>query len=345
VEAQDTTVAFEGFALETVDGLIFTVKGLVHPPDRVIGCLRYLPDPQGNRRRDGMRYRRVYRFQEQEEVLRVGYPAYLGHDPVLGIRVQSVPRRLIRTIYDPCRYLAALRRRGPADLVEEHALMLADLLHKATNVPWDNLGISGSVLVRMHRPDSDIDLVVYGEVEGRAVYGALRRLLDAPSGPLRRPNREELAAIHAVHRLDTPLSFADFARLQARKVNEVRFLGREVFIRFVKWPDEVEERYGDRRFEPLGPAVIRARVTDNRDAIFTPCRYAVEDVTLLEGPPVADLREVVSFRGRFSGQVRAGEWAVARGSVERVVPQTGPAYHRLVIGGQPGDYLLEDGHR
>jgi len=328
-----------------MDGLIFTVKGLVHPPDRVIGYLRYLPDPHGDRERDGVRYRRVYRFQEQEEVLRADYPAYLSHDPVLGIRVQSVPRRLIRTIHDPRRYLATLRRRGPADLVEKHALMLADLLRKATNVPWDNLGISGSVLVRMHKPDSDIDLVVYGEVEGQVVYRTLRRLLEAPSGPLRRPNREELAAIHAAHRLDTPLSFTDFARLQARKVNEVRFLDREVFIRFVKWPDEAEERYGDRRFEPLGPAVIRARVTDSRDAIFTPCRYAVEDVTLLEGPPVADLREIVSFRGRFSEQVQAGEWAVARGNVERVIPQTGPAYHRLVIGGQPGDYLLEDGHR
>jgi len=333
-------MAFEGFAVETVEGLIFTVKGLVHPPDRVVAYLRYLPDPQGEREREGVRYRRVYHFREQEDVLLARYPAYLVHDPVFGVRLQEVPLRLIRTVYDPCRYLADLRQRGAADPVEEDALGLADLLRQASGVPWGDLGISGSLLVGMHQLGSDVDLVVYGEAAGRAVHAALRRLLDDPAGPLRHPNQRELAALHATHRPDTPLSFADFARLQARKVNEGRFRGRECFIRFVKRPSEVGERYGDRRFEPLGPATIQARVTDDREAIFTPCRYAVEDATFREGAAVPDLREVVSFRGRFSDQVRAGEWAVARGSLERVVPRAGPPYHRLVVGGAAGDYLL-----
>ncbi len=340
MKVQDTATVFEGFAVQTVDELIFTVKGLIHPRDRVIAYLRYLPDPQGDRERQGVRYRRVYQFREQRDILQMRYPDYLSHDPVFGIRVQGVPRRLIRIVYDPCRYLVTLRERGPADLVEEHALGLADLLREAAGVSLENLGVSGSVLVGMHRPDSDVDLVVYGEAAGRAVHRALRRLLDDPSRPLRRPSREELAALHATHRPDTPLSSADFVRLQAQKVNEGRFRGRQYFIRFVKRPWEVGERYGDRCFEPLGSATIRAKVTDDCDAIFTPCHYAIEEVTFLEGKSVADLREVASFRARFSEQVRTGEWAVARGSLERAVARAGPPYHRLVVGGQAGDYLL-----
>jgi predicted nucleotidyltransferase len=335
----ETREVFEGFAVETVEGLIFTVKGLVHPPDRVIAYLRYLPDSRGDRERDGTPYRRVYRFGEQQEIL-ARYPAYLIHDPVFGTPLQSVPKRFIRQVYDPRRRLATIRERGPADPVEEHALGLADLLRETAGVPAGSLGVTGSVLVGLHKVDSDIDLVVYGEDAGRAVHQALRHLLDDPSGPLRRPNVEELETLHATHRPDTPLSLADFGRLQNRKVNEGRFRGRECFIRFVKQPAEVEERYGDPRFEPSGPARVRARVTGDRDGIFTPCRYTVEAATFLEGTPVADLREIVSFRGRFSEQVRAGEWAVARGSLEQVIPRSDPAHHRLVVGGQAGDYLM-----
>jgi predicted nucleotidyltransferase len=336
----DTQEAFESFAVETAEGLIFTVKGLVHPPDRLVAYLRYLPDSHGDREREGTRYRRVYRFEEQEEILRTRYPAYLSHDPTFGRRLQGVPRRRIRTVYDPCRCLAIIRERGPADPVEERALGLANLLQETARVPAGSLGVSGSVLIGLHRGDSDIDIVIYGEAACGAVHQALRRLLDDPSGPVRRLNSEELAELHASHRPDTPLSLADFVRLQNRKVNEGRFRGREVFIRFVKRPAEVKERYGDPRFKSLAPATIQARVTDDRDGIFTPCRYAVEEATFLDGPPVANLREIVSFRGRFSEQARAGEWAVARGSVERVIPRSGPAHHRLVVGGRAGDYLL-----
>jgi predicted nucleotidyltransferase len=336
----DTREVFEGFAAETIEGLIFTVKGLVHPPDRLVAYLRYLPDSHGDRERGITRYRRVYRFEEQETILQAQYPSYLSHDPAFGTRLQGVPWPRVRQVYDPRRRLGTIRQRGPADPVEEHALELADLFQETAGVPAGSLGVTGSVLVGLHRGDSDIDLVVYGEAASRAVHQALRRLLDTPSGPVRRPNAEELEALHAAHRPDTPLSLADFSRLQNRKVNEGRFRGRECFFRFVKQPAEVDQRYGDPRFEPLAPTTIQARVTNERDGIFTPCRYAVEAVTFLEGTPVADLREIVSFRGRFSEQVQAGEWAVARGSLERVIPRSGPAHHRLVVGGQAGDYLM-----
>jgi predicted nucleotidyltransferase len=347
-ETREQAEMCEGFAVQTLDGLIFTVKGLLHPPDRVIAYLRYVPDPQGDRIQSSVRYRRVYHFEEQLEFLRARYPDYLKQDPVFGLLLQSVPRRLIRTAYNPCDCLARLRRQGPADRVEEHALGLAEVLQTAAGVPWENLGISGSLMVGTHTPDSDVDVIVYGEAAGRAVHQALRSLLRDPTGPVRRPNWEELSALHAMHRPDTPLSFTDFTRLQNRKVNEGRFQGREYFVRFVKWPAdgrhpaESGERYGDRCFEPLGEVTIRARVTDDRDAIFTPCCYSVADVTFLDGSSVADLREVTSFRGRFSEQVRSGEWAVARGSLERVAFRVKTGYHRLVVGGRAGDYLVSE---
>jgi predicted nucleotidyltransferase len=55
--------------------------------------------------------------------------------------------------------------------------------------------------------------------------------------------------------------------------------------------------------------------------------------------------ELVSFRGRFADQARAGQRVRAVGAVERVIWRDGHATVRLVVGGRPGDYLLglEDG--
>jgi hypothetical protein len=335
--------AVEGFAVETVEGLIFTVKGLVHPPRRLIAYLRFLPDPDGDRKRGGASYRRVYRFEEQREILRRRFPAYIGYNPVFGFEVQGVPEQYCQKIHDPCLRLRQIIEKGAEDPLEENALAFAELLKDAAGTSMSCLGVSGSMLAGLHRPGSDIDLAVYGDGESRAVHGALGWLLDSGAGPVRRLGRAELAALHASHQTDTPLSFTDFARLQSRKSNEGYFAHIPYFIRFIKRPGRSGERYGDTSYEPLGRATVRFRVTDDSDAIFTPCRYAVEDVLFADGAGEADLKEVVSFRGRFSDQVRSGEKATARGSLERVISRKDGVYYRLAVGGKAGDYLLSHG--
>ena len=335
-----TRKILEGFAVETVEKLIFAVKGLVHPPDRLIACVRYLPDPAGDRIREGTTYRRVYRFAEQHQILQAHYPVYLHDESAFGFRIQSVPVKRIRHVYNPRGRVADLDTHGPQDRLEENALGLVRLLAQTANVPLEKLGISGSLLFGLHHLKSDIDLVVYGGTEGHAVHQALRQLLDDPKEPLRRLNKDQLMALHASHQPELPLTFADFAPLQIRKVNEFFFKEFQCFIMFVKWPEQWGERYGDPSFEQCGIAKILARVTDEQESIFTPCRYCVEDVVFLKGRPESDLREIVSFRGLFSDQARAGEWVLAKGGLERVIPQSAPIYYRLTVGGQTGDYLV-----
>jgi uncharacterized protein len=330
----------EGAAVETVAGLIFTVKGVVHPPDRVVAYLRYVPDPHGGRLRGRERYRRVYSVAEQQAALGALGLSYRTDDPMLGVPVEAVPWDDVARVYDPRRRLQRLHDEGPEGPLTEDALALTELLRDAAGVPSPALGLTGSLLFDLHGPASDIDLVAYGEQECRRVHAALARLLDDPSAPVERPRGEELAAIHEVHRDDTPLSVADFGRLQAGKVNEGRFAGRPFFVRFVKLPAEAPERYGDPRYVPAGQALVEARVVDDRDAMFTPCRYALGDVRCLEGTRANGLLEVVSFRGRFSDQARTGQRVRAYGGVERVVWRDGRETTRLVVGGRRGDYLL-----
>jgi predicted nucleotidyltransferase len=334
----------ESYYLESSDGLFFAVKGLVHPPQTVVAYLRYVPDPGGDRERGGIRYRRLYHFREQEALLQERYPAYLFFDPVFGEWLQGVPHEHVRQVYDPCLKLAQLRRSKDLDELQEKAVEFTGLLRERAKVPEENIGVSGSVLVGLHTTQSDQDFVVYGSENCWAVHDALRELLDQASSGVEGLDRKGLEELYAFRSQDTPMSFEDFSRMEGRKVIQGRFRGCEYFMRFVKAPSEVGERYGNRRYVPLGSAEIRARVTDDTEAIFTPCTYRTDEVQFVEGAEVSDLKEITSFRGRFCEQAREGEWVVARGKLERVSSKGETVYHRLLLGG-PGDRMIVERFR
>jgi len=93
----------EGDFLETVEGLIFDVKEIVHPPDRVIAYLRYFESPSGDRVRDGKRYFKVYSLSDRERFLRERYAHYIYYDRVFDEWLEGVPSNLIAKIYKPVR--------------------------------------------------------------------------------------------------------------------------------------------------------------------------------------------------------------------------------------------------
>ena len=335
----DRPTAIEGYYVESTEGLLFAVKGLVHPPGALIAYLRYAPQAPGDRERNGVRYRRLYRFVDQERFLREKHPLYLFFDPVFGEQLQGVLNERIGLIYEPCSRLAELRRRRKLDPRQATAVEFADLLVRRAKVPQTSVGISGSLLVGLHTPRSDLDVVVYGSEQCQAVHSALWDLLDESVGQVSRLDAEEMRQLYSSRSQDTPMSFEDFARLEGRKVSQGRFRGCEYFIRFVKAPAEVSESYGDRRYTSLGPAQIEAVVADAGEAILTPCTYKIDEARFVkpqqtETPPL----DIVSFRGRFCEQARVGARVVAKGKLERVDTRQGESYHRLLLGG-PGDFL------
>ena len=66
--------AREGDLLETTGNILFDVKGLVHPPNRVVAFIRYVPDPEGNRERDGTRYSKFYSLYKRYALLKQKFP-------------------------------------------------------------------------------------------------------------------------------------------------------------------------------------------------------------------------------------------------------------------------------
>jgi len=345
IQVHDFAEVVEGFYLETTDGLFFAVKGMEHPPDRRIAVLRYVPDPSGGSRKKGnTAYRRMYHFDEQERFIRTACPQYLSYDPVFQTTLQGVPIGQVRTVFDPRKKFREMAEAGARAEIENDAFAFLSRLQTEAGVPPSALGITGSLLIGLYTETSDLDAVVFGTENCYRVYRALQRMLDAAQdGELRRLNAVEMKELFTQRAADTQMNYDDFLALESRKVNQGVFRERTYFVRFVKEAQEIEDAYGRLRYTPLGRSVITASIADDRDRIFTPCRYALSDIRILKGPQLTDLNEIVSFRGRFCEQARTGEAVRASGTLEHIQNSNGGTRHRLLLGNSPEDHMTVSG--
>jgi predicted nucleotidyltransferase len=331
--------AREGDILETVDRLIFDVKGLVHPLKRIIAFPRFIPDSRGSRKQKDTHYRKVYSLAERYTLLEKRLPKYLINDPVLGERLCEVPTSDIIRYYNPINHLQDLRDSSQLDDLEADALLFIESLQRHSNVSWSKLGISGSLLAHLHTPKSDIDPIVYGENNCLRVCEALKSAMKEDKGLVKAYTKGELLSLYNFRSQDTEMLFNDFVTSEHRKVLQGKFLQHDFYVRCVKDWNEIEECYGDVVYRRAGYAKITAKISDDSEAIFTPCRYSVDDVQVVEGESTEVVTEIASFRGRFCEQARKGETVIAQGKVEKVQKKDKDAYFRLLLGGKSSDFM------
>ena len=332
--------AREGDLIETKDSIVFDVKGLVHPPNRIVAFIRYVPDPNGNRERDQKRYSKYYALSKRYDLLKREYPQYLVNDPVFNTLLCEVPLADVKTHYLPAQGLQDLRNKNNLDEAETAALRFMEILKEQARVQWSKLGVSGSILVKLHEPSSDIDLIVYGSETGYRVQETMKEMLENKSSPFKAYNLDGLRELFDFRSKDTITSFEDFVRTDSRKVSHGKFMGKHFFIRFVKDLNEISEQYGSIIYKPEGHARIKTTIADDSEAIFTPCSYKLANVKILEGTKVEPLEEIMSFRGRFCEQARSGEAVIAEGKLERVQQEGKDDHFRLLLGSKPADHMI-----
>ena len=327
------TGPIEGDYVETVEGLLFSVKGLHHPEGLVIAYLRYVPDPNGSRKRGSRRYWRVYDLDETDDFLREKFPQYLNPIENIGLTLQSLPVGRISHVYYPKERLQVLLEKPETEL-EATTAKFASALTSEGGIPLDALGVSGSVLIGLAGPTSDVDLVVYGMDAGHKVYDALRRLR-AGREWIRPYDPETVRGVVRNRWGDAGLDLEKMAVLETRKILHGLVDGRDYFVRLVRNPVEFEREVASR---PHGKVVIRGTVVDAGNSIFTPCTYHIDDCTFVNHSMEVEVTQLVSYRGKFTEQAVDGDPVEARGTLEEVQYED-RIVHRLMLGAR-GDYLV-----
>ena len=332
--------AREGDLIRTRSNAAFDVKGLVHPVDKIIAFPRFIPSPEGTRRGMGTTYGKVYSLADRFKYLKENHPELIVFDPVFGETMCEVPISQVAEHYKPEEKLWSLRTSKDLTILESKALQLAQTLKAEADIPWSSIGISGSIMAGLTTEKSDIDPLVYGVENCRKAYAALQKLLEKKDG-FKQYNREELSELFDFRSKDTQMSFEDFVAVENRKAFQGKFMATDYFIRFVKDWREINEQYGDVCFKNSGYAKITAKIADSTDSLFTPCTYKLSNVTVVDGPKLAPIDELVSFRGRFCEQAVNGEAVESQGKVELVTDRKSSEQHyRLILGNKPSDYMV-----
>jgi len=332
MDAGSGRVLVEGDYVETVEGLLFAVKGVHHPQDLTIAYLRYIPDENGDRIRDGVRYRRVYDLEGTEEFLRRRFPRYLNRIEEKSLVLQSVRNDRISRVFRPREKLVEILSSQKTDLDDIIARFASALTEQGISI--SDLGVSGSVLIGLDKPTSDVDLISYGVEAGRRVYRALADLREEETG-IRSYDPESVMRVVDSRWGDTDLNLEALADLETQKMLHGLVEEREYFLRLVKHPGEVEKESISR---PLGKVRLRATVVDAEDSIFAPCTYGIEECSYHGNPELPEASQLLSYRGKFTEQARVGDRVEAKGTLEEAVFGE-RKIHRIMLGGR-GDYLV-----
>ncbi len=325
----------EGQFVWTNDDLVFEVKGIRHPPSRIIAYLRYIPRDSGSRvSSTGQHYTKIADLAQKIHFLETYCRSYLWYSPVHHRVLQSVRVQDVKRILDPVRCLNLARLKGPSSAILRNAVRLCQLIVESTNLDWDDLGITGSLLTGLSTDQSDIDIVVYGR---RSAVELHNFLADTSAGNVLRPYSGQQLREHVRFRWSRLPQFLreKLVPIEERKKFQGHFGNTEVYIRAVMHTSDVGSSFGDLIYTPVCTVIVQCIIDDASNALFTPCEYRV---TTVSGPPVSRL---VSYRGRFCEHAVEGEVVQVRGTLERVYDtRTESEELWVVMGNSPSDYML-----
>ena len=329
--------------VQTAEGYFFCVVDGMHPEDRVIAYLKYVPDPSGKWGRGNKRFRRALKYYTMPALLETlkfleNHPEYLYYSPVMGIRMSAVPLSRVSIHFKPEEKLSQLMRMRKPDDLQRKVIGLVNLISDESGVPLRFFGVTGSILLDIHRSFSDIDLIIYGRENSESVKSVLKQIIGDQDSPIQKFSNERIREWCLSKSRMYPLTYEEAARIFKRKWGRGLFGGTVFSVHPVKLEGEIDEKYGDRIFKPEGMIKIEAVVSDASESDFLPAIYKVEKVKVLEGPKIKDILEVASYEGLYGGIAEKGERIVAYGKLEKVTDRRlGEQYHRVLVGSKEAE--------
>jgi predicted nucleotidyltransferase len=279
---------------ETRAGWIFAVSDYNHP-EGLRSLLRYVPDPAGSRIARGRRFRKMDFDQAFQYLLRER-PDYVRD-------LNVVPESDVSRFYSPTEELRSVAEHDPK------VMKIARVLNQG-GVPWEEMGITGSRLLGLQGPDSDIDFVVYGPMWWRARGIVARAKEQGIIGDLDVDTWEKIYS-----KRKPEISLEEFMVHERRKGNRGMIEGTYFDLLFTRDWDQIRPQAPGK---PAGQSLIEADVVDAEFAFDSPAIFRLDH---------PEVKEIYCYTHTYAGQALPGERIEAKGVLEETAEG-----HRLVVG-------------
>lgn len=282
--------------LVTKDNWLFAVSDYFRS-NGIRATLRYVPDENGERELNGIRYKK-YDFGPAFEFMRKHRPEWVQD-------VHVVPESEVKQVLRPS---DAIPRLVNSDSRVRAIVKTLDL----AGIPRTSMGVTGSMLAGLQNESSDIDFVVYGPAWFRArdsIAAAKQQ-----EGPIEEIDEEMWQRIYT--KRIPEISFDEFMLHESRKGNRGMVEGTYFDLLFVREWDQIKEPL--LRGKDTVKMKIEAKVTNADFAFDSPAYYKVDH---------DEIDHVLSYTHTYAGQALPGELIEACGIVEEVGD-----IKRLVVG-------------
>lgn len=329
--------------VETYEEWFFCIVSESHPNDRVIAYLKYLPG-DGAWSRQGKSFRRTictYSMQELVntiDFLKKNKPEYVFYDKTIDAEISCVPFDRISKHYRCDERLYEIMESDDLDELERKTKELVESITAVSGVDVKNVGITGSILLKIHHRRSDMDLIIYGKNNFWKVLDNLYSIDDIK-------HLDEFRLNEWIRRasMKYPLSMNELSKLARLLRNKYVYKGTPFSIHGVRLDNEVARGYGEVIYRKLGLAKIRAVISDASESCFTPAIYRLSDVET-EQEYAKDVEILACFDGTFTAMFEEGTCIEAFGKVEHVTDlRSGCRFKWLLIGtfeGMNKEYVI-----
>jgi predicted nucleotidyltransferase len=314
-----------------------------HPSDRRLCIVKYdLGNSYWTSRETGKQYKRIlksYSLEGQEDNLQLVKqiePSYLYHSEMYGVDFLAVPFEKITHYYYPeVRLQEIIQENTQLDELEQKVKTLAELLHDHLKIPFENMGITGSILWKAQTEKSDIDFMIYGNSFAQDFYERFPVIYE--EFPEIKPMSSEKSKRYAEsisRKAGLPISLS--TKYVALKSWLSVYGDTNLSLIFSPTPDEIPFNYGEQKFTPVKSIDVECTVSNSNLGYAYPSIYEIEECNILsENSSSSDLpiTRILSFEGALTGFFGKDDTVVVRGLLEKVKDyKSNSEYYQIILG-------------